>query len=313
MGNQNAVLSWRNWIFESTTQAVNLLGSFEGEAPMDALQTPQLGDLAISTDVLTNQWTYIFDAGVSDSYRPVHVVGILNTNIVQLEESSSGAVFPTGLGLQLTDHLGNVDIIDVPALVVPSAANDFQSHLFYFVPTSGLNGDRDKCRILTLYVNQTEGCLCGTIDPWTGECTQEPFQAGAIWAGPIWRPPNGVRFRSLVQSVIEERRGPASLGRQRYPSVEAKQRSEQLELLLPESAAVGLDPAVGSVQQLASWCGVSRPLLCIPTDTSADLIYASGLYGYLDEPVAWTHVDQSNADGSLKRYHAATLQVTEGL
>lgn len=314
MSSTNAVFSWHNWIYEGGT-SFNALGAFEAEAPLTNLELPQLGKLAISTDVTTNQWIYTLGGlGASAThYRPVHVVALLNTNIVNLEEA--GGTFPTGLGLQLTDNLGNVDLIDVPPVVVPSESNDFQSHLIYFVPTSGLNGDPNKCRFLTVTVSQVpgQGCECGTIDPWTGEYTQAPFQAGAVWAGPIWRPPNGVRFRSWTQSVLEERRGPTSLGRQRYPSVEPKQRSGQLELLLPESATLGLDPVLGSAQQLASWCGVSRPLLCIPTDKSADLIYASGLYGYLDEPVAWTHVDNATEDSKVKRYHAATLQMTEGL
>lgn len=308
MSNQNAVLSWRNWVFEVAETGVGT-GSFETEAPVSALATPQLGDLAIAASSAVN-WYHDFGQGVG-SFRPVHVVALLNTNIVTIGEVSSAG--SGGLSLDFTDDDGNTGDITVPSIVVPSAANDFQSHLIYFVPESGLTFNRDEVRRLTIAVDTDSGLICGSIDPYTGDITEEAFSCGGIWAGPVWRPPYGVRFRSLVQSVIEERRGPTSLGRQRYPSVEAKQRSEQLELLLPESAAVGLDPAVGSVQQLASWCGVSRPLLCIPTDTSADLIYASGLYGYLDEPVAWTHVDQSNADGSLKRYHAATLQVTEAL
>lgn len=308
MANQSAVFSWHNWIFEAVSSSGTFIGVFESEAPVTNMTLPQLGKLAIVTSTTVNDFFFVF--GDSDFNRPVHIVGLLNTNIVELEENTSDS----GLVIQLNDNTGAGAPIDVPAIVVPSGVNDFQNHLFWFVPAD-IGIDYERCVSMSVTVFQNTGAAkCGTKDPYTGEFTEAPFQCGGVWAGPIWRPPNGVKMRSWVQSVIEERRGPRSIGGQRYPSVEPRQRSAQVELVLPEDEVLNLDQARGSLQQMASWCGLSRPLVMIPTDTSTDLIYAAGLYGYLDDAIAWSHIDNAiNADGSVKRYHSATIQMTEAL
>lgn len=129
-----------------------------------------------------------------------------------------------------------------------------------------------------------------------------------MWASPLWVPPRGIRLRSPVASVLEERRGVVSIGRQRYTSVEPRVRSLRFELSLPESSVYSTDINAPSVQQMAAWCGLSRPLLVMPQKQDADLLYMTGFYGYLDEPVAWSTIDRGE-----EREYLASVQVTEGL
>lgn len=300
----NSALAWRNWLFDSDSSVTPDSGTWETEAPLSSLQTPQLGDVAIAVGLGTNEFN--FNLG-GTQFRPVHVIGILNTNVIEIAEDSSSSEF--GIVIELTDSSANTDTITIPPQVLPSATNDFQTHLFWFVPATGLAVDRERITVLRITVNRSGGLICGTRDPYSGALsTSDPFQAGAIWAGPLWIPPRGIKLRSPVGSVLEERRGVTSIGRQRYPSVEPRVRSLRFEMNLPESSVYSIDIEQPSAQQMAAWCGLSRPLLLFPQRQDADLLYLTGFYGYLDEPVAWSTIDKGT-----EREYIASVQVTEGL
>jgi len=183
----------------------------------------------------------------------------------------------------------------------------FQSHMFWMVPTVGSPGfSREEVVSFTVAV----GAICGKIDPITGEYTPEPFKCGGIWAGPIWRPDRGMRFGSFTSGITEARRGATSIGGQYYPLPQARRRRLSGDFTLTaESETFRLPESGFGLQQMAAWCGTSRPVICIPDITDPDLIYTQGIYGYFDSDLSWSHFDTS----AKERQYRGSFSITEAL
>jgi hypothetical protein len=307
----STVLAWRNWCTEFGTIAT-VVGSFEAGAPVTNMLTPRTGELAIATapNIAVG---FDVDWGGSDSPlvgRPVDIIALLNHNILELP--TAGAF--------------NIDILDAdgggyspagfptPALFVASDGT-FQSHLFWILP-EGTLGSLDRTKVVKITVGIGSGAICGTRDAYTGVVTEAPFQAGGIWAGPIWTPEYGTKFESFSQSVSEIARGARSIGGQFYPNPEPRFRKGQIEFaLLSEPEVYSTDVSQPSLQQLAAWCARSRPLIVIPVQGDADLIYTQGIYGYLEGDPTWTLRDSAHTRTAAQkgRVYTGGLSIAEAL
>jgi hypothetical protein len=302
----NAVLAWRNWCAE-VGSIESTLGDFEADAPLTNLLTPRTSELAIATTVGQRNFRIRFD-GWDDSPsvgRPLGIFALLNTNIV----GSVGGSF----NVIITDADGTVGALNTFDAVVVTGA--FQSHIFIAVDTDFFpNIDYD--RIIEIIVSVQPGLETGTLDPYTGILTPEPFQAGAVWAGPIWRPTNGIKFGAFGQGITENLRGATSIGGQFYPAPQPRQRTSGFDFtLLSEPEVYSVDPDQPSLQQLGSWCARSRPLIVIPADDNDELVYAQGMYGYLTADPQWQQTEAAQtADVATKgRVYSGGLQMREAL
>lgn len=303
----NAILSWRNWCAEYGT-ATEVSGSFETNAPLSNLLTPRTGELAIATTAgVPHRFNVTWSSGSPETAgRPVGIVALLNHNIVEL--TGGGAVV-----LEMYDADGH--IYQNNTLPLTNANSGFQSHLF--IITDDYVAPFDINRVVTIEILVDDTAICGTKDPYTGVITPAPFQAGGLWAGPAWRPDNGVRFDGWGQGITEQRRMVRSIGGQVYASPEARARRMSMEFSLLHEREVYSADLVNqpSLQQMAAWCGVSRPLIALPIITDAELIYMQGIYGYLDGDSSWALRDAAYdpvADEKGRSYSAA-LTVTEAL
>jgi hypothetical protein len=305
----STVIAWRNWCFErgAVTPA---FGSFETGAPLSNVLTPRTSELAISVSPPAPAGFTVDFIGNDKPFpgRPVRLVSVLNHNILSL-------AFSSDIFLQLGDEDGNFYTSPgLPATATLVQASDFQAHLHWLLPDSLPFIDIDRITQVSFGVGV--GAVCGRRDTFTGEITEAPFQCGGIWAGPIWRPEFGARFDAFQQGIAENARGARSIGGQFYPNPEPRFRRGSLEFtLLPEPEVYSVNVSQPSLQQLAGWCARSRPLIVLPTDSNADLAYAQGLYGHLDNDPSWQLLDSASseaADGKGRCYRAV-LALSEAL
>lgn len=299
----NTVFAWRNWCTEVGTLSV-VAGSFQSQAPASNMLTPQPGALAIASSQ-SAAFGVQFAGGMDSPAigRPVHVIALLNHNIVEMPTAGSFAIDVFGVD-------GNYQPAGFPKPELFKVGDgQFQANLFWTVPETAPGGfNRD--RVTGFGVSIGANLLCGRIDPITGEYTPEPFKCGGIWAGPVWRPDRGIRFGSFTSGITEARRGATSIGGQYYPLPQARRRRLSGDFTLTaESETFRLPESGFGLQQMAAWCGTSRPVICIPDITDPDLIYTQGIYGYFDSDLSWSHFDTS----AKERQYRGSFSITEAL
>lgn len=298
----NAVLAWRNWCAEGGTISATS-SAYAPDAPLTNLLTPRTSELAIQVAGVPPLYGFNvrFD-GYGDSppvTRPVQIVALLNHNIVEIVDNDD-------FYFTVYSTVGTVDI--GAGQMIFTTGSDFQSHVFLILPAE-LQVDRVDVRF-------NSSVVFGQKDPYTGEITSEQFQAGGIWAGPIWRPTHGIKFGAFGQGVTENLRGATSIGGQFYPNPQPRQRTSGFDFtLLSEPEVYSVDPDQPSLQQLGSWCARSRPLIVIPADDNDELVYAQGMYGYLTADPQWQQTEAAQtADVATKgRVYSGGLQMREAL
>jgi len=301
----NTVFAWRNWCTEVGTLSV-VTGSFESEAPASNMLTPQTGRVAIAEPGAA-AFTVTFAGGLDSPEvgRPVHMIALLNHNIVDMPTAGSFDIGISSVGGGGYAPAG----FPRPELFMVSDGQ-FQSHLFWITPDSNPVTGYDRDEVTQIAVGIGANLLCGRVDPITGEVTPEPFRCGGIWAGPIWQPDRGLRHASFTSGIVEARRGATSIGGQYYPLPQARRRRVSADLTLTsETETFRLSGDGPGLQQMAAWCGTSRPLIVIPDVSDPELIYTQGVYGYLDGDISWSHFDTS----AKERQYRGSFSITEAL
>jgi hypothetical protein len=308
----NTVFAWRNWCVEHGSLTATI-GSFESQAPLNNLLSPQLGQKAISTSYAT-QVQIRCDWGGSSSPPlglPLGMIAILAHNMAAIPISSVPPNVFYQIGIQLTDSSGatySINAVNRKDVVV-RVAGDFQSHFIWFPPAAA-GQVVDLSKISAIRITLPAGAYYGKLDPYTGDLEVETFSAGGIWAGPVWRPDRGIRFGSFTSGITEARRGATSLGGQYYPLPQARRRRLSGDFTLTaESETFRLPESGFGLQQMAAWCATSRPVICIPDISDPDLIYTQGIYGYFDNDTSWSHFDTS----SKERQYRGSFSITEAL
>jgi hypothetical protein len=308
----NTILSWRNWCFELGTVTA-LSGTFEADAPLANLLTPQPGEMAISTTNAT-QIQIRCDWGESSSPPlglPLGMIAILAHNMAAIPISAVPPNVFYQIGIQLTDANGatyTVNNINRADTLIQTST-DFQSNL-YWLPPKAAGGAVDLSKITAIRITLPAGNYYGKLDPYTGILAQETFRAGCLWAGPIWRPDHTFRTATFRHGVIETPRGGESIGKQKYPLPQPRQRTMSAEFAKLSSAeSFRLATTGPGLQQMAAWCARSRPLICIPDASSAEKAYTQGIYGYLDSAPMIDHHEVEGTDS----IYTSSISMTEAL
>lgn len=301
----NTVIAWRNWCAEVGTLSV-VSGSFEPEAPASNMLTPQTGVRAIAQAGAAGIGVQF--AGGQDSPpigRPVHMIALLNHNIIDMPTAGSFTIDIACAGGGGYAPAG----FPRPELFMVSDGQ-FQSHMLWITPENNPITGYDRDEVIGFGVGIGANLVCGKVDPITGEVTPEPFTCGGIWAGPVWQPDRGLRHASFTSGIVEARRGATSIGGQYYPLPQARRRRLSADFTLTaESETFRLPESGLGLQQMAAWCGTSRPVICIPDITDPALIYTQGVYGYFDSDSSWSHFDTSGRE----RQYRGSLAITEAL
>lgn len=270
-------LSWRNWCFE-----YGIIGEMENIATVPAwsnLITPRTSELIMSDDIASAAasvevyWT---------GGRQVNMVALLNHNMIGLASQPIIKIYDTDdAELTASSYIGmNTSNLDV------------QRHLFaYFTDSEDFNINR-VVRVVVSWPQRTGFVRYGQYDEWSEEYTPEELTVGALWAGPTWRPTNGIRSTGWAQGITEIKRGAISIGGQDYRSAEARRRRMPFTFpMLSRAEVYGMDVRPPTMQRTLSWLGTSRPLIVIPDIETADAPFMQAVYGYLDQDPSWTKVE----------------------
>ena len=311
----SAVFSYRNFCLDPEATITNTTGSFRSDAPVTNLMTPRLADVAIAaTSPPGNLFEVVFRPGSPSVGVPVRLVALLNHNIVSFPDN-----FPSPFNMTIYDVNGKVYYNETPEGLIRSVGADgsFQNHAFFLIPAdatdlSGLDlGPLDLSRIAQFSVGLSAEVVCGTMHPYTGQVDVQPFQAGGLWAGPIFQPINGISLDGFSQSAADNSRVMRSIGAQVWATPETRQRTASIEFSkLYESEVYRLLPET-SLQQMAAYCGISRPMIMLPISSDDDLVYLAGIYGYAASPPKWVSTEKSPLNGVRERLYTASLDLVE--
>lgn len=284
-------ISWRNWCFE-----YGVVGEMENMAtvpPQSNLITPRTSELVMSDDIATAAcgievyWT---------GGRQVNVVALLNHNMIGLNTVPIVKIY----------DVDNNELIASTYVGVNSSNLDVQRHMFcYFTDNEDFNPNRVN-RVVVLFPRRIDFVRYGEYDEWSDTYTAGELTLGGLWAGPTWRPTNGIRLSGWGQGVTEQKRGAVSIGGQEYRSPEARRRRMPVTFpLLLEDEVYGMDVRPPTIQRVLQWVGTSRPLIIIPDTDDPDAPFLQAIYGYLDQDPSWSKVEDAG--------YTVTTMITETL
>lgn len=295
--------SWRDWCESGSISVVS--GSFESDAPASNLLNETPGILAIADapgQIIHLSSTFLGHGDDSPWGGPVGLVCLINHNIVDVTDDGD-------IRFVLYDKDNGSAIYDISSGIIINQRGTFQSHLLFPVPS---NDEIDLTQVNRIDLTIQASVLTGSVDQYTGQITEAPFRAGCFRAGPIWRPERGLRFASPQFGITEVRRGVTSIGGQYYPQPQVRQRTLQSEFTLMTEPEVFSAQNPG-LQQMAAWCGTSRPLVVVPDDIDNDLVLAQGVYGYLQNDMSWSHFDSTGKPGGKVREYRSSFSIKEAL
>lgn len=297
--------------FADGGHVVNLVSSWEADAPLTNILTPRLGQKAISASDIGYAFEVYLNSGSPTLSATVGIIAILNHNIISLDDATN-----FNIDVYFTDNTlatlgGETDPASWFNTVSMQQDGTFQSH-FIWVPTSPefLTKKVYKIRVA---LSGYPLSICGSQNPYTNELTVENFSLGGIWFGPVFRPTNGISISGFGQGIIDQSQVVTSIGGQVWAEPEMRQRTGKVQFPgLLESEVYNKAPTQ-CLQQLAAWCGVSRPLIVVPTTSDEELTYTQGIYGYLSSPASWELFEKTKdaTTGQMVRLYTGSLEITE--
>lgn len=296
-------IGYHNWAFELECILYANFGTFETAAPLSNMLTPILGQKAIASSNGPTGFTLDWSNGSPTVGARVDIIAVLNHNILEA---------PTIIGIGMYDADGGSYSPSGMPVELFGFGNDgtFQSHLIWVIgenETPGLNRDR----VYSVGFSVPADVVTGRKDPYTGAITHERLSMGAIWAGPSFSPRKGISIDGLEQSILDNSQVVRSIGGQVWSEPEIRQRTGKINFAgLYESEVFALAPN-SSLQQLAAHCGLSRPMIAIPTTSSDDLIYTQGIYGYLTSPPTYSLFEKVDDDGTKTRLYKGSIEIVE--
>lgn len=304
----NVVISYINHAFRSDAEVSDIVGSWEANAPPSNVLTTRLGQKAIASGYAGHSFRVYVSSNSPTETAEIGVVGILGTNILGVDD-------PTDISVDLFDDDNNVYTAYLNSDFFQSAEvgdGIFQSHIFFVVSTD-LPLAVGK-RIVNVRFGFSANVITGTKDPYTGVTSQSPLQIGGVWFGPAFKPANGIGIEGFGQSVEDNSKVLRSIGGQVWTSPEIRQRACSVEFAgLFESEVYAAAPEQ-SLQQLAMFCGISRPLIVLPISNDKDFTYLQGIYGYMPSTPKWQSVNKvldPDSPGAKVRLYTGSLEIIE--
>lgn len=282
--------------------------SFETSAPLSNLLTPRLGQMAIQVGLPANAYFDVFIRGGSPTYSAmVGVIAILNHNIIVMEDQTDLDIQVTFSDGTTSSSLGELNPDNF--LNISNADGTFQSHIIW-VPTDPAFLTK-RVESVRFFIGNLGYTVTGQIDPYTGQITSSPLSLGGIWIGPKFTPANGISIDGFAQSVADNSQVVRSIGGQVWAEPEVRQRTMKATFAgLLESEVYALAPTQ-CLQQLAAYCGSSRPLIAVPTTSTDMLMYTQAIYGYLSAPAAWNLVEKVDDNNVKTRLYSGGLEIVE--
>lgn len=288
------LIAYRNWVVEFGS--VDDPSGWEPEAPLSDMLTPRPGEIAIHAGAAGDiVWRINVGApGASSSEnaygRPVHVVALVNCNIV-MDPGDAPLIVVRGI-----DQDGAEKVCTARAIITHGGVNGFQRtqllFLLYRDATDAGEATCDLDRVVALQFEIDSTVRLGMRDQWTGAISPAPLFSGTVIGGPAWLPTNGLRLIGFAPGVTDPSPSVKAIGGTDWTAPLARPRTLNGEFaLLPESEIEARPPNMG-LRQLAEFCGTSRPLLVIPDIRDDQLMHEQACYGLLTEPITWAAVDK---------------------
>lgn len=272
-----AAIAYKDLCRDGTTTASNVYASMVANSPASNLFTPQLSSpyaltkpasAAIGGFDITRQFA---------SPGRVDLISLLDVRITGstsyfITLSIDGAMVWTG---------------ELDADLYP--ADEFISHLHVLLPTPVENAEEIKLEFGNSSV--IEG---------------RTVSIGRLWAGPVYRPPNGI-CKEWESTLIDPGEVGKSRGGQGYPRYRQKYRRVRMDLshITFEQGFGGPSYTDMDLQQLGFRLGTTEPCLVFPRTTDAtgaadtQAIHRIGIYGHLTELPNIRHRAGNHFDASL--------------
>lgn len=302
-----SVIAYKN--FASSGYIVNRVSAWEVGAPMANMLTPRLGQKAIAATFDTMGVDVFINGGSPTLSANVGVIAILNHNIISLDDPTNFTIEVYFTDNTLASLAGETDPAAFFNTVSMQQDGTFQSH-FIWVPT-GAEFLTKRAYKIEVAVSGYPLAICGTQNPYTDELTVEKLSIGGIWFGPAFKPENGISIDGFAQGIADRSQVVTSIGGQVWAEPEVRQRTAKVTFAGLYEREVYNRAPTQCLQQLAAYCGVSRPLLVIPTTSDDELVYTQAIYGYLSAPASWNLIEKVDDNDVKTRLYSGGLEIVE--
>ncbi len=292
----NAFFAWRNLAAELGTITSDT--SWNPGFPLSNILQPRPGVIA-ERSMLDDDPFAITVTFPSDGV-PLDIVALIGTNLV-------GANQTTGSGLieiEVEDTLSNIAVFR-PLDVAWWGERDVQQYVVADLSDipfsmSGPGGSVNFGGIVRLAVklDPVSTANFGTRDPFLPDVS-DPAAArfGTLFAGPAWRPANGIALADSAQSLIDNGERVDALDGAKFGRPRGKTRRFDGAFALLEQEEYAAAPR--GFREFVGYCGRTRPLLCYPGQGF------DPVYGFLADAPSWTSVDKNADKGVMARARIA--------
>lgn len=285
---KSSLLAWYNWTADYGTMSVMSSNgiAFEAEAPISNLKTRQPGQVAIAAGYGNVNFAVEYDTG-----RPVGVVALLNTNIVT---DIGGAL----MQVTLFDSNGNYGKINAPAVKL-NGTGDLMTNLIWLVEDIFETDGIDTTDVVRVEVWIDEDVETGSRDPWTNTVAAAPFRGGTLLTGPVWRPEFGIKMAGHLPGVVDKSPVLRSIGGSTWAAPLTRARQITVDLPSVDESEVEAQPPNMGLRQMGKYCGISRPLLIMPSTTDKQYMHDQSIYGNLTSDLSWSLIERVEGERSF--------------
>lgn len=308
MAQKSSFACYRNWVAEVGEFLTAESSLFEAAAPGANLLTEQPGQLAIAA--IDSPASIAVNIGGSGSVlvgRPVGVVALINTNAL-LSDSTAAA-----FRCRLTDSSGATGVWNSAALSLSTDGTTYNNVFWVTTQETAESFACDLTDIVKIEILMTGAMTYGRRNLWTNEVTNERMFVGTLLAGPVYRPAYGIRMVGFAPGSVDSSRTVRAIGGALWTSPQTRLRQLQGELtLVPESEIEALPPSCG-LRQMADWCGVSRPVLIVPSDSNETRLHQQSFYGHFSENLSWPLVSNvyDPVVNAITPHHTCAFSIIE--
>lgn len=285
---------------------------WEADAPIANVLTPRLGQMVIAVEPIgepTRQFVVYLGSGSPTASARCDIIALLNHNIISAGTNTDFEIYITCVGGNAYNILNGMDYINLD-----NADGTFQKHIIWYATQSFPALANERVETVTfIFKYDPSSLVTGKINPYTGVIEREPLSFGGVWVGPAFAPRHGIAIDGFSGSLIDGSQVVRSIGGQVWAEPEVRQRTMKVQLPgMKEPEVYGFAPSQ-CLQQLSAYCGVSRPLIVVPTTDTEELVYTQGIYGYLTVPASWNLQDKTKdpTTGQMIRLYTGSLDIVE--
>lgn len=305
---KSSAIVYRNWAAEYGRIADGY-ATWEPGAPAENMLTPRPGQVAIHDGTTTSEIIWRVDIGADGSSsnsvgRPVGVVALINFNAVL--DPGDAALFVC----RLIDADGGESTCNASAVSLNGSESSISSAVFLVADDA--TGSADLSRIVSVQFEADSAITFGSRDAWTGAIEESALRTGTVVAGPVWRPKRGIRLVGHAPGATDVSQVVRSIGGTVWASPQTRLRRIGGEFALLSEAEVEAQPPLCGLRQMAEHCGISRPVLIIPSDADAQRMHQQVVFGYFAEDLTWSAIDKAEDDAGREIQFRCQFTIVEG-